>query len=85
MTETDYEFGMEMRLHQLNTELHRLFSDTVFALKNGLSSYKSIFPKYTDHTILHCMNVIRYCNQLIGDQIIRLNGDEIYILLMPSS
>ena len=28
------------------------------------------------------MNVIRYCNQLIGDQIIRLNGDEIYILLM---
>ena len=82
MKKTDYEFGMEMRLHQLNPELHRLFSDTVFALKNGLSSYKSIFPEYTDHTILHCMNVIRYCNQLIGDQIIRLNGDEIYILLM---
>lgn len=82
MKKTDYEFGMEMRLHQLNPELHRLFSDTVFALKNGLSSYKSIFPEYTDHTILHSMNVIRYCNQLIGDQIIRLNGDEIYILLM---
>ena len=81
MKKTDYEFGMEMRLHQLNPELHRLFSDTVFALKNGLSSYKSIFPEYTDHTILHSMNVIRYCNQLIGDQIIRLNGDEIYILL----
>lgn len=84
MKKTDYEFGMEMRLHQLNPELHRLFSDTVFALKNGLSSYKSIFPEYTDHTILHSMNVIRYCNQLIGDQIIRLNGDEIYILLMSS-
>lgn len=82
MKKTDYEFGMEMRLHQLNPELHRLFSDTVFALKNGLSSYKSIFPEYTDHTILHSMNVIRYCNQLVGDQIIRLNGDEIYILLM---
>ena len=73
---------MERRLRELNPELHRRFTDAVFALQYNLSNYKLIFPEYTDHSNLHSMTVIDFCNQLIGDQIDRLNADELYALLM---
>ena len=74
-------FAMERRLHQLDPELHRRFTDAVFALQYNLSNYKLIFPEYTDHSNLHSMTVIDFCNQLIGDQLERLNADELYVLL----
>ena len=82
MAETNRDFRLEKRLRLLNPELHRRFADTVTALNNGLSKYKRFFPEYTDHSILHSMNVIGFCNRLIADRIDALNADEIYILLM---
>ncbi|MBR3334420.1 MAG: hypothetical protein IKG23_09040 [Clostridia bacterium] len=78
----DYDFSMEKRLRQLDPQLHRRFTDAVFALQYSLSHYKLIFPEYTDHTNLHSMTVIDFCNRLIGDRIDRLNADELYVLLM---
>lgn len=75
-------FAIEYRLKALNPELHRRFTQSVTALQYYLSRYKALFPKYTDHSELHCLSVIDYSNQLIGDQIRLLNADELYVLLM---
>jgi len=80
--EKDYSFSMEKRLYRLDARLHKRFTDAVFALQYNLSHYKRIFPEYTDHTNLHSMTVIDFCNRLIGDQISRLNADELYVLLV---
>ena len=80
--EKDYSFSMEKRLFHLDPQLHKRFTDAVFALQYSLSKYKLIFPEYTDHSNLHSMTVIDFCNRLIGDQIDRLNADELYVLLV---
>ena len=83
MPETgNHDYAMERRLRMMNPELHRRFTDAVFALQYNLSNYKLIFPEYTDHSNLHSMTVIDFCNRLIGDRIDRLNADELYVLLM---
>ncbi len=77
----NYDFSMEKLLRRLDPKLHKCFTDTVFALQYTLSKYKLIFPEFSDHTNLHSMTVVDFCNRLIGSQIDRLNADEIYILL----
>ena len=77
-----HDYALEKRLKEMNPELHLRFTDTVFALQHILSNYKLIFPDFTDHTELHSLNVIEFCNSLIGNQVSRLNEDEIYCLLL---
>ena len=77
-----YDFLLERRLKEISPDLHQRFSDTVFALQQILSNYKLIFPDFTDHTELHTLNIIEFCNNLIGEQIDKLNADEIYVLLL---
>ena len=77
-----YDFLLERRLKSIDPSLHQRFSDTVFALQQILSNYKLIFPDFTDHTELHTLNIIEFCNNLIGEQIVKLNADEIYVLLL---
>ena len=76
------DFAMEWRLKKLSPELHNRFKDAVFSLQHILSNYKLIFPEYTDHTELHSLTVVDFCNSLIGAQLERLNADEVYALLM---
>ena len=80
--EREHDFAMEFRLRELDPALHRRFTDGVFGLQQILSNYQLIFPEYTDHTELHSLTVIDFCNRLIGDQMERMNADEIYALLM---
>ena len=82
MPEMEHDFAMERRLRELDPALHRRFSDAVFGLQHVLSNYKLLFPEFTDHTELHSLTVIDFCNRLIGDQIERMNADELYALLM---
>ena len=77
-----YDFSLERRLKELDENLHARFTSTVFALQQILSNYQLIFPNFTDHTELHSLNVIEFCNNLIGPQIDKLNADEIYCILM---
>lgn len=77
-----HDYALERRLRELDADLHLRFTDTVFALQHVLSNYQLIFPDFTDHTELHSLNVIEFCNNLIGDQINKLNADEIYCLLL---
>ena len=78
----EHDYAMERRLKDLDPELHRRFTDAVFAIQHVLSNYKLIFPEYTDHTELHSLSVIDFCNRLIGDQIEKVNADELYALLV---
>ncbi len=79
----DTDYLCEQRLKKLSPKLHGLFTDSVFSLQRLLTRYKTIFPTYTDHTALHSMEVLDFCNTLIGEaNIDKLNADEIYILMM---
>ena len=82
MEDLKHDFAMEKRLKELDFDLHKRFTDAVFALQFNLSNYKLIFPDFTDHTMLHSLTVIDFCNQLIGDRIEELSKDDIYVLLM---
>ena len=76
-----FDFEMERRLVHLNPDLHARFRSAVFALQHILSKYKLLFPEYTDHSNLHSLTVIDFCNHLIGDELDRMNADELYVLL----
>ena len=81
----DYDFRLEKTLRARDKDLHTRFTNTVFALQNILSRYKLLFPEYTNHSEFHCLNVIQFCNILIGsEQLEKLNADELYVLLMSS-
>lgn len=81
-TAEESEFALEYHLKKLNPELHTRFTDSVFGLQNILSKYKMFFPEFTDHTELHSLTVINFCKLLIGQQLEKLNADELYALLM---
>ena len=81
MPEDANSFALEFRLRELDPDLHTRFTDCVFVLQKILSNYKLLFPEYTDHSELHSLTVIEFCNTLIGDRLDRLNKNEIYVLL----
>ena len=63
--------------------LHRSTKDSAVVLQKMLESFIPRFPDFTDHTILHSMDVLEYCNMLLGDkQIERLSAAECYVLIM---
>lgn len=79
-----YDYQIETKLIREAPELHRIFSNNVLCTQNMLNKYKAIFPAYTDHTALHSLKVISFCNELIGENIGLLNADEIFVLLMSA-
>ena len=81
MPDDSNSFALEFRLRALDRDLHKRFTDCVFVLQRILSNYKLLFPEYTDHSELHSITVIQFCNTLIGEQLDRLNKNEIYVLL----
>lgn len=82
MRNTNYLCETKLKTEQ--SELHQLFTNSVFCMQRMLNKYQNVFPTYTDHTALHSLEVIDFCNSLISDRIDRLNADEIYVLLMSA-
>ena len=77
-----YDYQLEKKLNNLNKNLSTRVKDTALVMNQVLDRYTSHFPDYTDHSVLHALQVIDFSNRLIADQIDMLNEDEIYILLM---
>ena len=74
---------LERKLREESKDLHRRAAESVFVLQTMLSKYLTRFPDFTDHSFLHSMNVIDYCNRIIGEeQIKKLNPEECYVLIM---
>ncbi|MEG2679903.1 MAG: hypothetical protein RR949_08160, partial [Oscillospiraceae bacterium] len=78
----DMDYRLERQLSVLDPRLHRRYKDCVVTCQAMLSRYQSTFPTYTDHTLLHAMDVSDFCNRLIGDQLDGLTGEDLYVLLM---
>ena len=79
-----YEFAMEKKLRSENEEYHEIFTQNVKVCQKILSRYTSYFPTYTDHSALHSMQLLAFCNNMIGKNIEKLNCDEIFVILMAA-
>jgi len=77
------DFQLESKLKRENEGLHRRTRDSAAILQKMLESFLPRFPDFTDHTMLHSMDVLEYCNLLLGEkQIERLSAAECYVLVM---
>ena len=76
------DFLLELRLRAEAPELHRRVADCVTVLKQALKSYAAWFPSFTDHSALHSMDVLEFCNRILGDQAEKLSPRECYVLIM---
>lgn len=77
------DYLLETKLRKENPDLHQRTKDSAAVLQKMLESFVPRFPDFTDHTILHSMDVLEYSNMLIGeDQIKRLSAAECYVLIM---
>ena len=77
------DYLLENKLRLENEDLHRRTKDSAFVLQRMLESFRPRFPNFTDHTMLHSMDVLEYSNMLIGkEQIERLSAAECYVLIM---
>ena len=77
------DYLLEAKLRRENSDLHRRTKDCEVVLQKMLESFLPRFPDFTDHTILHSMDVLEYSNMLLGEeQINRLSAAECYVLIM---
>lgn len=77
------DFLMEARLRELDPALHRKYADCVTVMHVALDRYEKNFPTYSDHSMRHSLDVIEFCNKIIGERNIGLmNAQEIFCLLM---
>ena len=77
------DYLLETKLKAENEGLHQRTKDSAAVLQKMLESFIPRFPDFTDHTILHSMDVLEYSNMLIGEkQIERLTPAECYVLIM---
>ena len=76
------DFLLEKRLRDEAPDLHRRVTDSVAVLQRTLESFFTWFPDFTDHSVLHSLDVLNYCNQLLGEQVAALTIPECYVLVM---
>ena len=77
------DYLLETKLRTENKGLHQRTKDSAVVLQKMLESFIPRFPDFTDHTILHSMDVLEYSNMLLGEkQIERLSPAECYVLIM---
>ena len=78
----DQDYGIERALAQRAPELHRRYRDCVVISQRMLCHYENYFPDFTDHTVLHTLDILNLCNQLIGGQMEALSVEDLYVLSM---
>ncbi|MBO6215769.1 MAG: hypothetical protein J6N76_09640 [Lachnospiraceae bacterium] len=79
------DFLIEAKLKKEAPKYHNSVKDSVVVLERMLQSFLAIFPTFTDHTILHSMDVLDFCNQIIGEkQVERLTPIDCYVIVMAS-
>ena len=77
------EYLLERKLKEEAPELHRRVHDSIAVFHAMLRSYMSWFPEFTDHSVLHSLNVLDYCNRLLTQERVRLlSSEECYALIM---
>ena len=82
MINDNHDFLLEKRLREEAPDLHRRVTDSVVVLQRTLESFFIWFPDFTDHSTLHSMDVLNFCNQLLSSQGMLLTIPECYALVM---
>ena len=78
----NYDFLLEHRLKELNSELAYRRTCCMSLFEQMLKKFLAVFPTFTDHTLLHTLSVANISNQLLRENVRKLNASEIYIYLM---
>ena len=77
------EYLIERRLREESPDLHRNMTDSVAVFEMMLQKFLGRFPKFTDHSLIHSLEVLEYGNLLIGpEQVKRLSAEECYVFIM---
>lgn len=80
-TNSQNDFALHRRLRQCSPGLHRNYLEASAGACMMLDRYKTVFPQYTDHSSLHCLNIMNLAGQLVGNCLQQMNGSELYVLL----
>lgn len=78
----NYDFLLEYRLKELDAELAARHSGCMMLFEQMLKRFVAVFPHFTDHTLLHTLNITNISNQLLREQVKTLTAEEIYVYLM---
>lgn len=81
----DYEFMLQRQLKKLDADLFQRHSSCVLIFEQMLKRFLAVFPTFTDHTLLHSLNVTYITNQILKEEAKKLNAQEIYIYLMSTA
>lgn len=76
------DYQIERRLLELDRDLHGRYRDCVTVSQRMLSRYENYFPDFTDHTVLHTLDILDLCNRLMGEQLKALSAKDLYVLAM---
>jgi len=64
----NYDFLLELRLKKLNGELAYRYACCTALFEQILKRFLVTFPTFTDHSLLHSLNVTNIANQLLRDE-----------------
>lgn len=75
----NYDFLLEHRLKELNSEFAYRHTCCMSLFEQMLKKFLAVFPTFTDHTLLHTLSVTNISNQLLRENVRKLNASEIYV------
>lgn len=78
------DYAIENRLSSLSPELYKRYRDCFVISGKMLTRYENYFPDFTDHSRLHTMDILDFCNRLIGEQLKDLSANDLYVLMMSA-
>lgn len=81
----DFNFLLERRLKELNSNLAYRYTCCMSLFELTLNQFLTTFPTFTDHTLLHTLSVTNLTNQLLREDVNKLGANEVYIYLMAAA
>ena len=65
----NYDFLLEHRLKELNSEFAYRHTCCMSLFEQMLKKFLAVFPTFTDHTLLHTLSVTNISNQLLRENV----------------
>ena len=76
------DFLFEKALQEKSPVLSKRYSDCISVFDTLLQKFQAVFPTFSDHSLLHSMNVMNYSNILLGEQAEKLSAGALYAYMM---
>ena len=81
----NYDFLLERNLKQHNRDLAYRYTCCTALFEQVLKKFLANFPTFPDHSLLHTLSVTNITNQLLRQEVEKLNAGEIYTYLMAAA